>query len=241
MVRALSFRLLLIAVMVWPVAGCGKDETARSGTPAGRQAEPPASRAMPKTTAVYRVVLKSTWTPTRHPIGYPKGAHFSGLIGASHNAKYRLFGVGRPPTPGLERLSEEEKHSPLDAEIRAAISAGNALEMFKTGALKNFRDSLVTTVRVDPAHPRVSLVAMIAPSPDWFTGAANVDLVENGAWVASRTLRLSAYDAGGDDGTTYLAPDRDANPKKPISRAAGRYFVKGGAPVPVATLRLIKQ
>jgi len=234
MVKAMSIRLTLIAALAWAVAGCGKDEASQTATRGRRKAQP-------TTPAVYRVVLKSTWTPARHPFEYPKGAHFSGLIGASHNAKYRLFGVSRLPTPGLERLSEEGKHGPLDDEVRAAISAGHALQLFKTRALKNFRDSLVTTVRVDPAHPMVSLVAMIAPSPDWFTGAASFDLVENGAWVASRTLRLLAYDAGGDDGTTYRASDRDAKPKKVTARAAGRHFLKDGAPVPVATLRLIKQ
>lgn len=196
---------------------------------------------MPTAPAEYRVVLKSTWTPTGHPFEYPSGAHFSGLIGASHNARYSLFAVGRLPTPGLERLSEEGKHGPLDNEIRAAITAGDALELFETGSLKNFRDSLVTTVRVDPQHPMVSFVAMIAPSPDWFTGAASVNLVENGVWVGTRMLRLSAYDSGGDDGTTYKAADRNNDPKKATSRAATRHFMLRGTPIPVATLRFIKQ
>jgi hypothetical protein len=84
----------------------------------------------------------------------------------------------------------------------------------------------------------VSLVAMIAPSPDWFTGAANVQLMENGGWVSSRTIQLNAYDSGGDDGATYKAPDRDTNPKKPTMLAGTRHFVGNGAPVPVATLTL---
>ena len=86
----------------------------------------------------------------------------------------------------------------------------------------------------------VSLVAMIAPSPDWFTGASNINLMENGAWVPSRTLTLNAYDSGGDDGTTYKAPDADANPKHPTMRAMTRHFVVDGQPVPVATLTLRK-
>jgi hypothetical protein len=113
--------------------------------------------------------------------------------------------------------------------------------LFETGGLKNFKDSLVTTVRVDPAHPLVSLVAMIAPSPDWFTGAADINLIENGAWAKSRTLKLIAYDAGGDDGRTYTAADKDAKPKKPTSRAMTRHFVTKGVVVPVATLRLTRR
>ena len=96
-------------------------------------------------------------------------------------------------------------------------------------------------MQVDAAHPLVSVVAMIAPSPDWFTGLANVNLMENGAWVASRTLELSAYDSGGDDGTTYKAPDQDNNPKKPTSRATTRHCAPNGVPLPVATVTFTRK
>jgi len=78
--------------------------------------------AMPKGPAEYTVVLKSTWTSKTHPFQYPKGAHFSGLIGASHNASYSIFALGRRPTPGLERLSEEGKHSRLEDETNVEIA-----------------------------------------------------------------------------------------------------------------------
>src|SRR5882672_9082443 len=133
-------RLVSLALLV-SVAACGKEEP-KPGPP---RAAPTARQVMPTAPAEYRIVVKSTWTARTHPFEYPSGAHFSGLIGASHNARYELFELGSRPTPGLERLSEEGKHSPLDDEIRAAIKAGNALAMFETGGLKNFRDSLVAT------------------------------------------------------------------------------------------------
>ncbi len=237
MLRTPSTHLLVSLALATSAAACGKEEP-KPGPP---RAAPPARQAMPTGPAEYRIVVKSTWTARNHPFEYPSGAHFSGLIGASHNANYSIFALGRRPTPGLERLSEEGKHSPLDDEIRAAISAGNALAMFETGGLKNFRDSLVTTVRVDPAHPMVSVVNMVAPSPDWFTGASSVNLAENGGWVKSRTLILPAYDSGGDDGTTYKARDRNTDPKKPTSRAATRHFVVNGKVKPVATLVFTRQ
>jgi hypothetical protein len=187
--------------------------------------------------AEYTVVVKSSWTAANHPYQYPAPeAHFSGLIGATHTPAFSLFTEGSRPTPGLERLSEQGQHSPLDQEIRAAITAGSAGVLFVSEPLRNLRDSLVAVVRVDQAHPLVSLVAMIAPSPDWFTGVRNVDLVENGAWAASRTLNLEAYDSGGDDGTTYKAVDRDTSPKKPTTKATTRHFVVNGVAVPVGTV-----
>ncbi len=208
--RALSATLVVLSL-----TACGKGS--KSGPPA---APPAAAHPTPAAPAEYTVIIKSTWTKTTHPFEYPSGAHFSGMIGASHNAKYSIFAVGRRPTPGLERLSEEGKHSPLDTEIRTAIDQGNALMLFESGGLKNWKDSMVATVRVDPAHSLVDVVNMVAPSPDWFTGATNVNLDENGAWVARKTLTLPAYDSGGDNGKTYKAPDRDTNPKKPTTRAA---------------------
>src|SRR5467141_1538760 len=178
--RALrSLHLFVIAVVA---AACGK------GAPKPPAAPPPA--AVPTAPAEYTVIIKSTWTKATHPFEYPSGAHFSGMIGASHNAKYSIFAVGRRPTPGLERLSEEGKHSPLDTEIRAAIDQGNALMLFESGGLKNRRDSMVATVRVDPAHPLVSVVNVVSPNPDWLTGVASVNLADGGTWVARRTLTL---------------------------------------------------
>lgn len=227
--------LYLIAPLL--VMACGKGSKSAPPSKAARPAPP----AVPTTTAEYTVIIKSTWTKATHPFEYPSGAHFSGMIGASHNAKYSIFAVGRRPTPGLERLSEEGKHSPLDTEIKTAIDQGNALMLFESGGLKNFKDSMVATVRVDPAHPLVSVVNMVAPSPDWFTGASGVNLIENGAWVARRTLTLPAYDSGGDDGKTYKAPDKDTNPKKPVTRAATRHFVIHGRVKPVATLTFVRK
>jgi len=192
------------------------------------------------------VVFKSQWTSARHPFEYPAaglitGPHFSGIIGAAHDASFAIFSEGSLPTPGLERLSEEGKHTPLDGELRAAITAGTAVNLLTTGPLRDFSDSIVATIRVDARHPLVSFVAMIAPSPDWFTGVAGVNLMEGGAWVASRTIELPAYDSGGDDGMTYKAADQDNSPKKPVTRGSTRHFAPGGAPVPVASVTFTRK
>ena len=191
--------------------------------------------------AEYTIVVKSRWTKAEHPLEWPATAHFSGVIGTNHTPAYSIFAVGTPPTPGLENLSEEGKHTPFDKEIHAAIAAGNAGTLFETGPLRNFADSIVGTVKVDDAFPLVSLVMMVAPSPDWFTGVRNVDLRENGAWAPSRTLDLVAYDSGGDDGTTYLAPNKDTNPKKPTSQAMTPHFVINGQVVPVGSVTFTKK
>jgi hypothetical protein len=229
---------LYVTVMLAFVA-CGK--SSKTAPPAPPAAARPAPPAAPTTPAEYTVIIKSTWTKASFPLDYPSDAHFSGMIGASHNARYTIFAVGRRPTKGLERLSEEGKHSPLNDEIKHAIAQGTALALFESGGLKNWKDSMVATVKVDPAHPLVDVVNMVAPSPDWFTGATNVNLIENGAWVARRTIALPAYDSGGDDGTTYKAADKDANPKKPTTRNANKHLVVHGQAHPVAMLTFVRK
>ncbi len=233
--------LAVTAGLLFVVAACAKG----GGDDMGAASAPPAT---PMTTdaAEYMLVFTSGWTAAAHPFEYPgsnaiTGPHFSGIIGAAHNASFSLFRDGAMPTPGLERLSEEGKHAPLDGEIQAAVTAGTAASLFTTGPLRDFKDSLVATVRVDPAHPMVSFVAMIAPSPDWFAGASDVNLMENGQWTAGKTVEIYAWDSGGDDGETYKASDKDTNPKKATMQARSQHFAPGGTPVPVATVRIVKK
>jgi hypothetical protein len=223
MMRTVTTRLLFLAVLL----SAGSAAASPPG-PDGDVAE-------------YEVVFTGRWTAASHPLEYPRaglltGPHFSGLIGASHGPRYALFAEGALPTRGLERLSEEGKHSPLDAEIRAAIASGAAGALFEGEPIRDMTRPSVTTVRVDSAHPLVSAVAMIAPSPDWFAGAAGVDLREGGRWVESKEVVLLAYDAGSDDGTTYEAPDRDADPKHPTARNGSPHFRRGDEPIPVGKL-----
>lgn len=196
--------------------------------------------------AEYVVTFTRTWTAATHPYEYPAaglltGPHFSGLIGAAHNGDYMLYAEGEPPTAGLERLSEEGKHSPLDAEIRSAVGAGKACALFETGPIRDVARTETTTVRVSDACPMVSAVAMIAPSPDWFAGAANVDLKAGGRWAETMTVELYPWDSGGDDGTTYTAADRDTQPKKPAMRAGTPHFAINGHTAPVGTLTFTRQ
>lgn len=197
--------------------------------------------AAPGDTAKYSVTFTRLWTGKTHPFEYPEstlvsGPHFSGLIGATHNGSYEIYKPGTKPTRGLERLSEEGKHSPLDEEIKAAIAAGKAGALFETGPIRDASKTETVEFAITRKFPMVSAVAMIAPSPDWFAGAADVSLMENGQWVATKTVDLWAYDSGGDDGTTYKADDVDTNPKKPTMLENDKHFVINGKRVRVGTL-----
>lgn len=236
--------LIVMMLLALGLAAChqqaAENETASMPSATTDAAPTPAAMAQAGP-AKYRIELTPLWTKANFPFEYPDTSlihkpHFSGLIGTAHNAGYHIFAEGQMPTPGLERLSEMGKHDPLDAEIKAAIGAGNAVALTESDPLKDFSQTATAEVMVDDAHPMVSIVAMIAPSPDWFTGVSDVNLMENGAWVSSKTVDANAWDSGGDDGTTYLADDKDANPKKPTSLNKSPHFMKDGQMMPVARI-----
>lgn len=241
---SLQTRLLILMMLtVLSVGACKPKEmeTASAPAPSAETTAPAASTMAQAGPARYRVEFTSLWTKETFPVEYPDTSlihkpHFSGLIGTAHNDRYHLFMDGKMPTPGLERLSEAGKHDPLNEEIGAAIASGNALALTESDPLRDFSQSVTTEVAVDDAHPMVSLVAMIAPSPDWFVAVSGVNLMENGTWAASKTVDAYAWDSGGDDGGTYLADDKDNDPKKPTSQSKDQHFTKEGQPLPVARI-----
>jgi hypothetical protein len=80
--------------------------------------------------------------------------------------------------------------------------------------------------------PLVTLVSMIAPSPDWFAGVDSLSLVENGQWVSNKVVTLYGMDAGTDSGASYASPDLVTVPRGSVSRFTGFPAIQNGAIVP---------
>jgi hypothetical protein len=190
----------------------------------------------------YTVTFERTWSEQTHPQDFPLLAHFSPVIGVTHGAKYAPFRVGAAPTPGIEQLCETGKHQPLDAEIRAAIASGAAGALIETpDPLRSVPGQATASFEIDPAHPMVSIAAMIAPSPDWCAVASGVALQENGEWVAKKTVALEAWDAGTDSATSYRALDQDTQPRGRLQLNELPYFVQDGKRVPVGSVTFVRQ
>jgi hypothetical protein len=186
----------------------------------------------------YQIVFDATWTAKSHPLDYPGNAHFSGIIGATHNKNYSVFSDGGTATAGLEALSERGAHSPLDSEIKSAIAKGDAGALFESAALFDLPGSIKAEFEADQRHPYISAVAMVAPSPDWFTGVSNVPLMKEGKWINEVTLTLWAWDAGTDHGTTYKAADADTQPRQSVRLNAAEQFRMKGEVRPVGTVTI---
>lgn len=172
-------------------------------------------------TATYRLTIRNTWTAARFgPI--PSFAHFSPLTFFSHSPRFSSFVLRGYATPGVQEVAELGINTVLLRELRTAgdfvldtdVSDGDAFS----------GESFSASVKVDCERPFVSAITMIAPSPDWIIGLANVDLLRNGKFTQKLTGELRVYDAGTDSGETLTAPNKETVPRENIAPLKGMPF-----------------
>ena len=60
-----------------------------------------------KGSAEYELIFEALWSKERQPNAYIDGAHFSPIIGASHNSKYKMWGPGLNATKGVKVVAEK--------------------------------------------------------------------------------------------------------------------------------------
>lgn len=176
---------------------------------------------LPSDTAVYSIAFNATWSAATHPTDFPPGPHFSPLIGAVHNDSVAFWASGEIASAGLEQMAETGGTSNLTREIRAHIP-GHALSVINGRGIGSPASTTIEGVHVSLDHPLITLVTMIAPSPDWFVGVAGQSLQDEfGQWVDELQVVLYPYDSGTDDGASYRSANADSSPKQPIKGLKG--------------------
>ena len=191
---------LLVAALA--VAGCD-----------AATVEPPEA-APPRGEAVYEVTFDATWSAATHPEAFPAGAHFSPLAGAAHAPGVSLWSVGGAASDGLRDVAERGVTDALRAEVEAL---GGAAVYAEGGEVRRSPGEARWTVRVSDDRPEVSVVTMIAPSPDWFVGVDGLDLRDGDGWAERASVPLAVYDAGTDAGASYTAADAPVTPREPVA------------------------
>jgi hypothetical protein len=221
-VLALSLLIALVPVLA---VGCTSDEPAEETaeetaetTESEEPTEPPEPTPPPPLEpATYELVFDATWSAATHPTDFPGNPHFSGLIGATHGDSASVWQDGELASPGIKNMAETGGKSPLDAEIQALIDAGGACELISGGGVGTSPGSVSVTFGVNEECPLVSVVSMIAPSPDWFVGVDSLDLRdEEGGWSREVIVELYPWDAGTDSGASYASANAATNPPEPI-------------------------
>jgi hypothetical protein len=195
----------------------------------------PSSSATPAESARYRVSFDASWSEETHPTDIPRTPHFSGLIGGTHGSAARFWEEGALASEGIRLMAEQGRKTPLDTEIEAAISAGRGQYVLSGGDVPRSPGSVSLDFDITRDYPLVTLVSMVAPSPDWFVGISSLNLIENGTWVTEKIVTLHPYDAGTDSGVTFSSADVKTLPPQPIHRITTGPFVVGASVPPVGT------
>lgn len=176
--------------------------------------------------AFYEITFDAIWSPATHPAAYPPGAHFSSPIGATHDATVEFWAPGMIASPGMEAMAELGSTGTLQGEIAVAALTGS-VGSYVLGPAFGSPQMVTFSFTAYASHPLVTLVSMVAPSPDWFVGVRNLSLIEDGRWVEALDIPLFAYDAGSDSGLTFTAENLDTQPKEPITTITDRSLANG--------------
>lgn len=179
--------------------------------------------------ANYNISLTTIWNSTDHT-SLPGGAHWSALVGATHNTANQFveLGVVSPMTDGIKNIAETGATGNFNAEVTTAIGANLADQYINgfagfNGPVGTFTKS---NIQVSENYPLITLVSMVAPSPDWFIAVNSENLrsgdnnVNNG-WKPTYTIDVFAYDAGTDDGTDYGSANMASSPRVGVSMITG--------------------
>jgi hypothetical protein len=196
-----------------------------------------AALSSPTQTAEYTVTFDATWSAQTHPSNFPPGPHFSGLIGSTHDSSVSFWQVCQVASPGIENMAETGSKSPLITEIATARMAGTADSLISGGGINPSPGSVSVSFEIDLDFPLVTLVSMIAPSPDWFVGVSALSLLEGGDWVQEKVVPLLPYDAGTDSGSNYTSANQDTDPQELIMLITA---LPAGNGVPLGTFRFTR-
>ena len=170
--------------------------------------------------ATYKIEFISNWSSATHPTDFPSStAHWSPLIGTTHKDATPFIQLGMLASDGVEQVAETGSTTIITQELNGIIATGNAFEIINGSGLASGLGTItINDVNVDANFPYISLLTMIAPSPDWIAQINNLKLTDvSNNWVASISVQVYATDAGTDNGTTYAAANSDTNPAQNIS------------------------
>ncbi len=194
----------------------------------------------PELNARYKLTFNATWSAQTHPTEFPASAHFSGLIGMTHNTNAMLFAKGEIASDGIKNMAETGGKNPLETEIQNFISIGTGNTLISGGGINPSPGEVSLEFDIVSSHSMVSVVSMLAPSPDWFIAVSNINLIENNEWVTSKTITVDIYDAGTDDGSTFSSPDFPTLPPLPIDKITTPPLAVNNVVAPLGSITFTK-
>ena len=175
----------------------------------------------------YEVAFHFNWNNKDFPTNYPSNAHFSKIIGWSHQSENDFFTLGTIASDGIKDMAELGKNSNLENEIDNKINDNKGLDFIIGDNLNSGVGTICINIDVNKNNPSVTLASMLAPSPDWYIAVVDINLLEDDSFVKEKTVNGLLYDSGTDSGTTFTSSNSKTIPKEPISLKTSAPFDTG--------------
>lgn len=210
--------MLLVSAFVSACSDSDNSSPNTGNAPETDTNEPEVTGENTAASARYRLDFSAIWSPDTHPLNFPSNPHFSGLVGAVHSEQVIFWEPGQIASPGVQQVAERGSKSDILTEVQAAIDAGTAQSAINGGGIGNSPGSVAIEFEVTQDFPEITVLSMIAPSPDWFVGLHNYSLITDGEFIDSATIDLVLYDSGSDDGLQYQSPNAPSGTLSPIAR-----------------------
>ena len=129
--------------------------------------------------------------------------------------------------------------STLVSEINAQIAAKTAWKLILPSGPQLGAEAMKAgiDVEVNTNFSKVSIITMLAPSPDWFIGIDSLDLCDSGKWRESwNVTMLPPWDAGTEEGTSFSISNPPTNPHVNIFQITNSMPGAFNGPNPIPSL-----
>jgi len=160
--------------------------------------------------AKYKVTFKNLLTPENfRGLIPPTGLIYSPLAGFSHSNRFSFFTIRGFANRAVEEIAETGVNNRIIRRGRRARAQGRGVKsVVDAGAPTLPGKSTTVLLNVDCENSFVTVIGMIAPSPDWIVQINNRNLfdTQRGRFVRHMSGDLIAYDTGVDDGREFTDP-----------------------------------
>jgi len=166
----------------------------------------------------YDCVFENLWTRERHPRRYPIHAvHWTRQILASHSSTYNMWREGSMANEGVKKMAEAGGTADIVKELE---SLDNSYEVGYAQYTNDPTMHFNNPVSLTSKNHYLSVITKMNPSPDWFSGFHDFDALNNitQTWYKEFTIETYPYDAGIEDGISYITANSPTIPAQPISQ-----------------------
>ncbi|MEO7266084.1 MAG: spondin domain-containing protein [Ferruginibacter sp.] len=190
--------------------------------------------------ASYKIIFTTFWSAPAFTV--PANVHITTITGMVHSKDSFLWS-NSPATPGLEAVAEFGNPAKMMIELDAIIAKQKALSQFAITP-PAINGTVEFQLDFTSRFSCISFASMIAPSPDWFTGINNYNLIQNNQWADDVSVDLFVYDAGSEDGDVFGYDNPETVPVQNVSKlmaANATVLANGNSSLArIATVRFIK-